>query len=297
MSSTLTSLRRTPYQSLAGFLVLFFSLFLTSFLVVASFFLYSLIGYVETRPQVTVYFQSTVTEQDISKMREDLVNTGKVSLVKYISKDEAFSLYKEMNKDNPLLLEMVSADVLPPSLEVYALKPQYLPELAAMVKGKPGIDEVRFQQTTINQLLTFTNIVRKGTFILVIYLFITSVLVLTTTTMFKIALKKDEIELLRLLGASRFFVRKPFLKEGLFLGFMASVASFGILMGIFLYFLPFLSSYLNGISELSFSVAQYSFVIWPFHFWLLPAVFVFNSLYGCAVTTLATILATNKYLK
>lgn len=297
MRAALASLRRTPYQTFAGFLVLFFSLFLSSFLVIASFFLYSLIGYVETRPQVTVYFQNTASESNIIALKGTLIETGKVSSVKYISKDEAFSIYRDLNKDNPLLLEMVSADVLPPSLEIYASKPEYLSELAAMVKDKAGVDEVRYQQSTINQLLTFTNFVRKGTFILIVYLFITSVIVLTTTTMFKIAMKKEEIELLRLLGASRFFVRKPFLIEALFLGFGASTVAFIILIGMFMYFFPFLTSYLQGVTELSFSVGRLTLIIWPFHFWILPAIFLFNSVYGCVITVLATVIATNKYLK
>lgn len=297
MNAIMTSVRRTPYQSLAGFLVLFFSLFLSSTLVISIIFLYSLIGYVETRPQVTIYFLNTATDQDISNIKTELMNTGKVASVKYISKQEAFSIYKDMNKNNPLLLEMVSADVLPPSLEVYAVKPEYLQDIANMVQKQSGIDEVRYQKNTVDQLLTFTNIVRKTAFILTLYLFITSVLVLTTTTMFKVALKKEEIELLRLLGASRFFIRKPFLQEAIFFGLAASGVSFMILGGIFLYFFPFISAYLSGITHLGFSVSQLTITIWPFSNWILLGVFLGNSLYACLISVIATILATNKYLK
>src|SRR5437762_10323603 len=102
------SIRRTPYQTGAAFLVLFFTLLLSTTLFLALSFLYGLLGYVETRPQVTAYFQNKVSENDIFKIRSALVETGKVQSVKYVSKEDAFKIYKELNKDNPTLLEMVS---------------------------------------------------------------------------------------------------------------------------------------------------------------------------------------------
>lgn len=136
MSSMLTSIRRTPYQSLAAFLVLFLTLFLSVTILFSLSFLYGLLGYVETRPQVTVYFKSDTQEGDVFKLRDELISAGKVESAKYISKDEAYTIYKESNKDNPLLLEMVSSDILPPSLEIYAKKPIFLPEIAEYVKKK-----------------------------------------------------------------------------------------------------------------------------------------------------------------
>src|SRR3990170_953691 len=123
MNEIFTSIRRTPYQSLAAFLILFFTLFLSTVMFLSLSFLYGLLGYVETKPQVTVYFQTSTHEGEIFKIRDKLMNSGKVMSLKYISKEEAFKIYKQLNKDNPLLLEMVSADILPASLEIYAKKP------------------------------------------------------------------------------------------------------------------------------------------------------------------------------
>ena len=72
MKEVLTSIRRTPYQSLAAFLILFFTLFFSSVMFVSLAFLYGLLGYVETRPQVTVYFQSNAKEEEIFSLREKL---------------------------------------------------------------------------------------------------------------------------------------------------------------------------------------------------------------------------------
>lgn len=295
MRTILTSIRRTPYQSLAAFLVLFFTLFLLTVLFISLSFFYSLLGYVETRPQVTVYFQNKVQEGDIFKLRNDLMSTGKVLSVKYVSKQEAFKIYKDLNKDNPLLLEMVSSDILPSSLEIYAKQANYLPQIADYVKKQPGVDEVHFQKDIVDRLLSLTNILRKTTLLLFLFLITMSIIVMTTTTLFKIALKKDEIELLQLLGASGLYIKKPFLLEGMFFGFTSAVVSSLLLLGTIYYIRPFLSSYLRGIPNLTFYVNTLPFQVWPIHFSFLLLTFGLTTLFGMTIAVIASYIAAEKY--
>lgn len=297
MKEIFTSLRRAPYQSLAAFLVLFFTLFLSVILFVSLSFLYGFLGYVETRPQVTVYFQTKTPEKEIFGLRDNLLNSGKVLSIKYVSKTDAFKIYQDINKDNPLLLEMVSADILPASLEIYAKRPEFLPELAAYVKKQMNVDEVNFQKDIVDRLLTLTDILRKVTVSFFIFLILMSILVLTTTTHFKIAMKKDEIELLRLLGASKSYIKKPFLLEGVFLGFSAAGISSLLLSGILFYFNPFLNSYLKGIPSLALPIPYYSLVVWPINLPFLLIMFATSALFGISIAIISTLLATDKYLK
>jgi cell division transport system permease protein len=296
MRDILTSIRRTPYQSLAAFMVLFFTLFLSLVLFVALTFLYGLLGYVETRPQVTAYFQSKTPEADIIKIREDLIDSGKVLDVKYVSKAEAYNIYKQLNKDNPLLLEMVSADILPPSLEIYARKPSYLPEIASYLSKQTGVDEVNFQKQIVDRLLTLTTILRQATVVFFSFLIIMSIIVLTTTFLFKIAIKKDEIELLRLLGATSFYIKKPFLAEAILFGLTAVIAAYTIVICALFYLTPFLSSYLRGVPLLSISIAQYSLPVWPLNPIYLGITFGLASLFGMGIAFIASYIATDKYL-
>ncbi len=296
MRDILTSIRRTPYQSLAAFMVLFFTLFLSTSLLIILSFLYGFLGYVETRPQVTVYFQQKTSEGDIFKTRDQLISSGKVSTVNYISKDKAFAIYKELNKDNPLLLEMVSPTILPASLEIFAKKPYYLPEIAEFIKKQPGVDEVHFQKDIFDRLLTLTTILRRTTFFLFTLLLVMAIVVLSTTTLFKIALKKDEIELLRLLGASNFYIKKPFLAEGLFFGLTASTVSFAVILGALLYFQPFLSNYLKGVPTLALYFGTYSLMVWPLNPLFLGVTFVLASIFGMGIAFIASYTATEKYL-
>ena len=297
MNQIMTSIRRTPYQSLSAFLILFFTLFLSLMLFVSLTFLNSILSYLETKPQVTVYFQNKSPENQIFKVRDELMSSGKVLNIKYISKNEAFNIYKQLNKDNPLLLEMVSADILPPSLEIYAKKPIYLPEIAEYLKKQGDIDEVQYEKDIVDKLLVLTNTIRKTASIFFSYLILMSIVVLTTTILFKIALKESEITLLKLIGATNFYIRKPYIMEGLFLGISASILSFGIFCLLAIYSNPFLQSYLRGISSLSVDVFSYKLIIWPFNYIFFAIVFVSSSIFGAVIATVASYIATNKYLK
>lgn len=297
MKEVFSSLRRTPYQTFSAFLVLFFTLFLSLVLFISLSFLNGTLSYLETRPQVTAYFQTKTPENDIFKVRDELNASGKILSIRYISQKEAFNIYREMNKDNPLLLEMVSSDILPPSLEIYAKKPMFLPEIAEFLKKSGGIDEVQFQKDIVDRLLTLTNTLRTGSLVFFVYLFIMSVVVLTTTTLFKIALKKDEIELLRLIGASNFYIRRPYLIEGLVMAAAASTISFMIMIGLILYASPFLASYLKGIPSLSVNLIFFDFKIWPLNPLFFGAAYLLSLLFGTTISVISSYLATNKYLK
>jgi cell division transport system permease protein len=297
MKDILTSIRRTPYQSLSAFLILFCAIFLSMILFVSLTFLYGALGYLETKPQVTVYFQNKTPENQIFKVRDELINSGKVSDIKYISKNEAFNIYKELNKDNPLLLEMVSADILPPSLQIYAKKPVYLPEIAEYLKKQGDIDEVQYEKDIVDKLLILTNTIRKTSLIFFSYLIFMSIVVLTTTILFKIALKESEITLLKLIGATNFYIRKPYILESLFLGTTASILSFIIFSLITLYLDPFLQSYLKGVPSLSISIFNYPLTVWPLNSIFFVIVFASSLIFGAVIASLASYIATNKYLK
>ncbi len=297
MREILTSVKRTPYQSLASFLILFFTLFLSLFFFNLTSFFNGILSFVETKPQVTVYFQTTTRESEIFKIRDEIQDSGKALSIKYVSKDEALKIYKDLNKNNPLLLEMVTADILPPSLEIFAKQPSYLTEIATYVKRQPGVDEVIFQKDIIDKVLTLTTVLRRTSIFILVFLLLVSFVVLMTTTAFKIALKKDEIELLRLLGASKFYVQKPFLYEGAIFGLVAGTLAFLIFNAFFLYFYPFLTSYLAGVPRLAFyGLSHLNLYVWPPTPSFVALSYVFVALFGILIGFLGNYLSTSKYI-
>ena len=296
MKEILTSIRRTPYQSLAAFLVLFFTILLSIALFMSLSFLFGFLGHVETRPQVLIFFQTKTSENDIYALKDELLKSGKIDSVKYISKKDAFKIYKESNKNTPLLMEMTPEDLLPASLELNAKNPSYLPQIAELLKTKPGVDEVQFNKDIFDRLISLTSSIRKISFIVFAYLIFMSIVVFVTIILFKIALRKDEIEVLRLLGASNFHIRKPFLKEGIFFGLLTAIVAFTIITVSLVYFSPAISEYFKGIPTLKLMVYSYPLTVWPLNMTYLSLTLLLSCVFGTTIGLIASFIATSKYL-
>lgn len=296
MSDVFTSLRRTPYQTFAALSILFFTLLMSGLIFISLSFIQGLLGYVETRPRVIVYFQIKAEEPEIFAVRDTLQKSGKTKEITYVSKSQAYDIYKEFTKNDPLLLEMTSEDILPASLEIDALEPEYLPEIADMLKDQPGVDEVQFQKDIVDNLLSLTSNIRRISLIFFGYLFFVSIIVLTITTSFKIALKKDEIALLKLLGASNDYVRRPFIKESLMLGFIATAAANVVLIVLLVFLNSLLNGYLSGIPTLTVSLFGVGLQVWPFNIAFILATMIVTGIFSLIISLIASLSATNRYL-
>lgn len=120
--TTLKHIRRSPYQSLAAVFIMmltFLSITVFSFIVFGS---SAVIQYFESKPQVTAFFKDEARPELESNVETQLQQTGQVAATKFVTKEQALEIYKEQNKSDPLLLELVTADVLPASLEVSTYK-------------------------------------------------------------------------------------------------------------------------------------------------------------------------------
>lgn len=296
MNDILVSLRRTPYQTFAALSVLFITLLLSGLMYISLTFLQGLLDYVETRPRIIVYFQIKAEESQIFAIRDELQDTGKTQDIKYITQEDAFDIYKDFTRNDPLLLEMTSAEILPPSLEIDAKKPEYLPQIAELVKNKPGVDEVQYQRDIINNLLSLTSKIRSTTIIFFSYLMFMSIIVLTTTLSFKIALKREEIATLKLLGATNMYIRKPFIAESVFLGVIATSLANIFLIGTLIALNAFLQGYFAGVPNLMVSFAGLSLQVWPFNLAFAIMTLSITALFSLCITLISSFAATNRYL-
>ena len=240
-------IRRSPYQAMAAITTMFVTFLLTGIFflsVVASIFILS---YFEGKPQITVFFADKATREEATALENTLAATGKTSSVKYVSKDDALAIYREQNKNDPLLLEMVTADILPASLEVSTTDPKNLQELEPMIKEASGVEEVVYQKDVVDALLTWTNAIRLIGGVLAGLLAFNSLLTIMTVISMKIALKREEIDILRLVGASRWYIRMPFILEGGFYGVVGSWSAWVVITGLVIWLQPMLYGFLGSI--------------------------------------------------
>lgn len=245
--TTWTHIRRSPYQALAAIGVMFLAFFIASVVILVAAGSQAILRHFETRPQVTAFFKDEVTMEEIGKLKLKLSQTEKVQAVRYVSKEEALAIYREQNRDDPLLLEMVTADILPASLEVSTTDIAYLDEIAEILSGQPMVEEVIFQEDVVKALESWTKALRKIGLSLIVFLGLVSFLITLIVIGMKVAVKKEEIEILRLLGATKRYVRTPFIFEGIFYGLISAFLAWGIVYLLLLYSTPFLVKFLAGI--------------------------------------------------
>lgn len=240
-----THIRRSPYQALAATLSMFLTMLLAGFFFVTSLASVLVLQYFEGKPQITVFFTDKTGAEEAKALQQKLEATGKTAGITYVSKEDALAIYREQNKNDPLLLEMVTADILPASLEVSASDPSFLRELETVIQGAPGVEEVVFQQDVVDTLLAWTRAIRAIGGALAGLLAIDSLLVVMTIIGMKIALKKTEVEILTLVGASPWYVRMPFLLEGGLYGVFGALAAWGMIVSLVFWLREGLLTFLN----------------------------------------------------
>ncbi|MCL4390509.1 MAG: permease-like cell division protein FtsX [Patescibacteria group bacterium] len=254
LTVTWQHIRRSPYQAAAAVMIMMLTTFVGLSFLILSLGSQRLLTYLEQKPQVIVFFNDTITaENQVADVEQKLVDTQKAASMKFVSKDEALQIYKQRNQNDPLLLELVTANTLPASLEVSATNVADLPTLYNIIKQASNIEDVSYQQDVVNNLIGILDKTRKFGVGVMIFLAATSLFTIVTIIGMKIALRKEEIDVENLVGASGWYIRSPFLLEGLFYGLVGGTASWAILMTIILLSTPALTPYLAGLSLLPLS--------------------------------------------
>lgn len=253
VKTTWQHIRRSPYQAGAAVGIMTLTLFVSCIFFLTAAASSAILSYFESKPQITAFFTDEKKEQEIKNLEEKLKATGQVAQIKYVSKEEALAIYREQNKGDPLLLEMVTATILPASLEVSAKDAKFLGDLAKILQAEPGTEEVVYQKDVVDALVSWTGAIRKIGIILIGFLAIVSLLIILTVIGMKIALRREEIEILKLVGASNWYIRVPFLLEGAFYGGVGAIISWIVSYLLLLYATPFLTSFLVGIPILPVS--------------------------------------------
>lgn len=246
-------MRRSPYQSISAFLIMWLTFFVISIFAILTILSVRVIDYLESRPQLTIFFSESVQPEDIQSLKTSLEATGKTMSVQYVSKEEAFQIYTRDNQDDPLLLDLVTADILPASLEVQTFQPEYIPELVPLVQDAESVSDVVYQQDIIDTLISWTNALRIGGIALISVLIVVSIFVILTIIGIKITIRREEIEIMKLIGASNWFIRTPFLLEGMMYGFFGALLGFACAYGIFFFASPQIAEYLKGLPVLPVS--------------------------------------------
>jgi cell division transport system permease protein len=285
LNLTLKRIRRSPYQSISALLMTTVTFFVVTIFALVVLGAHQMLAFFESRPQVTAFFKDDTTSAQVDSLRTQIENSTTVESTKYISKEDALALYREQNQENPLLLEMVTADILPASLEVSAKNVADLETIASVMQGNAAVEEVVFQKDVIDTLKKWVTGVRLGGGLLSGLLLLTSLTTIVVILGLKFTSKKSEINTMSLLGATSWYIRAPFIFEGILYGIAGAILGWGLTYLSLLYLSPNLVEFLGEIPLV------------PVPLWVMGAILGGEVVLGLILGGVSSLIATNRYGK
>lgn len=236
--SGVQSFRRNGYVSLSSVLVMTITLFIiTSFLILAGSLNFSL-DQIKSKVDVNVYFVTSASSTDVLVVKKSLESIPEVSSVEYISREQALANFKEKHKGDELILQSIDElgeNPLGATLNIKAKDPsqyagiaKYLDNISTGAQSSSGakiIYKFNYAQNKviIDRLTNIINSANKvGMWFAIVFIFI-SIIVTFNTIRLTIFMSRDEISVMRLVGASNMYVKGPFIVNGLLYGTISSV--------------------------------------------------------------------------
>jgi cell division transport system permease protein len=180
-------------------------------------------NHVQKELQVHVYFATNATKTQEHTVGARLLNDKRVKQVTFVSKAEAL---QQMKKQFPDMFKTgLPSNPLPDSYVVVPVKAAYTPQIGAGVRkdGWAGVDKVSWGSATAKRVLTIAKVISLVFLIAVILLVVASTLLIANTIRLSIFARRREIEVMKLVGATNWFIRGPFMLEGLLCGLAGSV--------------------------------------------------------------------------
>jgi cell division transport system permease protein len=211
------------------------------------------------RVDISVYFNDSTSEDQINAIKENFLNRPEIKSVQYVSKDDALSIWKQRNAGDSKLQDIVTAadNPLPRSLEIKTVKPEDYGKVNDLLSSddyKPMIRSISYGKTKdlIDRLVKVTTTIKIAGWALSTIFVLISILIIYNTVRLTIFARSGEIEIMKLVGASDWYVRGPFIIEGAGYGIIGAIISATIFYFGFKIAIHPIENYL-GIADLNSS--------------------------------------------
>jgi cell division transport system permease protein len=225
VSESVQSFRRNWVMSLGAVITIYLSLLLVGASLGSSMIVGQVLRSVEEKVSIRVFLKDGVAPADVDAMNKVLAADERVKDVTYTSKEKALEEFKLTMADSPEIIDQLEVNPLPASLDVDLEKPQDVLAVVEMIKADPNFVKVadrpddpdkslKYGQQIVNQLFAFTRVLRAVGVVFIVMLAAISLIFINNTIRIAIYARRKEIGIMRLVGASNWFIRTPFLLEG-----------------------------------------------------------------------------------
>ena len=175
--------------------------------------------------EVEVFLNDDVKKSDAEDIMKKIDAEPGVKSSTYRSKTEAMKIMKARWGENSYLLDSLGDDPLPSSIVVTVDSMSTADNVIKMVKGTDGVEDVKYYQDTVKKLTKITNFLKLAAMIIMVFLIIVSIVVVSNTIKLTVFARAKEIEIMKYIGATNWFIRGPFLIEGILIGVISSAVS------------------------------------------------------------------------
>lgn len=226
-----TSFKRNIWMTLASIFTVVLSLFILGFFSIVILNLNKMADTLESQVQISVYLKDDLSQEEIDETKETLSKIEGLQDIKFITREEAMGNFKERLGDQQFLLDALDdTNPLPDSFSLTVTSPQQVKTIADTATALDSVESASYSQDIINHLFNLTHLIRLIGVALIILLTGAAIFIISNTIRLTVFARRKEIAIMKYVGATDWFIRWPFLLEGICLGFIG-----GGLATIFLY--------------------------------------------------------------
>ncbi|WP_303103826.1 permease-like cell division protein FtsX [Megamonas funiformis] len=226
-----TSFKRNIWMTLASIFTVVLSLFILGFFSIVILNLNKMADTLESQVQISVYLKDDLSQEEIDETKETLSKIEGLEDIKFTTREEAMENFKERLGDQQFLLDALDdTNPLPDSFSLTVTSPQQVKTIADTAAALDSVESASYSQDIINHLFNLTHLIRLIGVALIILLTGAAIFIISNTIRLTVFARRKEIAIMKYVGATDWFIRWPFLLEGICLGFIG-----GGLATIFLY--------------------------------------------------------------
>ena len=234
IKETYKSIRRNGFMSFASISTVAVSLLVLGMFLMIFLNTNNLAQYLENQVQISVYMQDSATDKELASVKDKLTKMPGVVKVTQVSKQQALERFKKrLGDQQQLLTSLGKENPFPNSFEVQVDNPDRIKVLTPQIGQLPKVETAKFGQEVVEHLFQLTKILRLGGIVLVVFLAMATLFIISNTIRLTVFARRKEVIIMKYVGATDWFIRWPFLLEGMTLGFFGAVVAFVLINSIY----------------------------------------------------------------
>jgi cell division transport system permease protein len=235
IKETYHSIKRNQLMSFASVSTVALSLLVLGLFLMMVINANNLAGYLESQVQITVYMEDSAKGNTLTNAEKTLKEMPGVVKVSSVTKSQALENFKKRLGDQKDLLEALGTEnPFPYSFDVQVDNPQRIAQIVPSIEKMPGVETAKFGREVVEHMFQLTKILRIGGLVLIVFLAVATLFIISNTIRITVFARRREVSIMKYVGATNWFIRWPFLLEGMFMGFIGAVIASAFLIQIYL---------------------------------------------------------------